>query len=344
MSEKQLKFRALGDIETKSLEENDEETLVIEGIISTANEDLYGDILTPEALESLKKQMIGLNVFLDHQYGYDDVIGVVKDARLEDNKLYGTVAIIKDFVEDIKDKLDFGINLGFSIGGVAERKASNMNIITDFDLVEISLTPLPANLDSFGTVEAKGVTVGTCLIGICHKMLKNIESETMSDTQPNDKENEIITEEVVRRIINEAIAEKEETFKAEIVDDINTQIDKTVEAKIKELSAQEEKAVEDPESKNEEDNDEEEEKATDKKSTESDEEAKKDKDSDQPIETKSLDVDSIAEAVFKRISELKASEQENKLEQFLDSKNMENNHTFLNSDTRDEFGRNKKFL
>ena len=91
MSEKQLKFKALGDIETKSLEGDNEETLVIEGIISTTNKDLYGDILTQEALESLKNQMIGLNVFLDHEYGYDDVVGVVRDARLEDNKLYGTV-------------------------------------------------------------------------------------------------------------------------------------------------------------------------------------------------------------------------------------------------------------
>ena len=341
MSEKQLKFKALGDIETKSLEGDNEETLVIEGIISTTNKDLYGDILTQEALESLKNQMIGLNVFLDHEYGYDDVVGVVRDARLEDNKLYGTVAVTEDYAEDIKSKLNFGVNLGFSIGGTAERKENDMSIITDFNLIEISLTPLPANLDSFGTVEAKGVTVGTCLTGICHKMLKNIESETMSDTQPNNQENEIITEETVRKIINEAIAEKEETFKAEIVDEINTQIDKTVEAKIKELSTQEGESGEDPEPQN----DEEEDKTTDTKNTEvDDEEDKEDKDSTQTVETKSLDVDSIAEAVFKRIKELETSEQENKLKQFLDSKNMENNNTFLNSDTRDELGRNKKFL
>ena len=47
---------------------------MITGVVSTTSEDLYGDIVTREALESLSKQLVGLNVFLDHDYNYDKVI------------------------------------------------------------------------------------------------------------------------------------------------------------------------------------------------------------------------------------------------------------------------------
>ena len=320
--DKQLEFQVLGDITTKNLE-NENEPLVIEGIISTSSEDLYGDIVTPEALESLKKQAVGLNVFLDHKYDYDKVVGVVKSVELREKDLYATVEVVEEYAPDIRKKLKLGVNLGFSIGGVAERKKTNENIITDFNLIEVSLTALPANLDSYGTVTEKGVTVGTCLTGVCSKMLK--QSETM-ETQQEVKQ-EAITKEDVIGLINEAIAEKEEAIKQEITDGIKSEIDAIVEEKLGEGSEEGETKAVDPK----------EEPVEEPKEEPSEEDDKK-------KETKSLDIDAIADAVFKKFSEKEAQAQEDKLQQFLETKKTEGKSTFLNSETRDQFGRNKKFL
>jgi hypothetical protein len=186
---------------------------------------LYGDIVTREALESLKKQMIGLNVFLDHDYDYDKVIGVVKSSELSDDKLYATVAVTKDYQEDIKSKIEFGVNLGFSIGGFADRDKNNTNLISNFNLIELSLTPLPANWDSYGSVTSKnGVMVGNCITKLCYKML-NLESEKMT-------EQEQLTTEEATNLFNELMANKEEEIESRIMEKVNNNIEQIVEEKV----------------------------------------------------------------------------------------------------------------
>ena len=186
---------------------------------------MYGDIVTREALESLKKQMIGLNVFLDHDYDYDKVIGVVKSSELSDDKLYATVAVTKDYQEDIKSKIEFGVNLGFSIGGFADRDKNNTNLISNFNLIELSLTPLPANWDSYGSVTSKnGVMVGNCITKLCYKML-NLESEKMT-------EHEQLTTEEATNLFNELMANKEEEIESRIMEKVNNNIEQIVEEKV----------------------------------------------------------------------------------------------------------------
>nr|DAU32727.1 MAG TPA: prohead serine protease [Caudoviricetes sp.] len=186
---------------------------------------MYGDIVTREALESLKKQMIGLNVFLDHDYDYDKVIGVVKSSELSDDELYATVAVTKDYQEDIKSKIEFGVNLGFSIGGFADRDKNNTNLISNFNLIELSLTPLPANWDSYGSVTNKnGVMVGNCITKLCYKML-NLESEKMT-------EQEQLTTEEATNLFNELMANKEEEIESRIMEKVNNNIEQIVEEKV----------------------------------------------------------------------------------------------------------------
>lgn len=186
---------------------------------------MYGDIVTREALESLKKQMIGLNVFLDHDYDYDKVIGVVKSSELSDDKLYATVAVTKDYQEDIKSKIEFGVNLGFSIGGFADRDKNNTNLISNFNLIELSLTPLPANWDSYGSITSKnGVMVGNCITKLCYKML-NLESEKMT-------EQEQLTTEEATNLFNELMANKEEEIESRIMEKVNNNIEQIVEEKV----------------------------------------------------------------------------------------------------------------
>lgn len=186
---------------------------------------MYGDIVTREALESLKKQMIGLNVFLDHDYDYDKVIGIVKSSELSDDKLYATVAVTKDYQEDIKSKIEFGVNLGFSIGGFADRDKNNTNLISNFNLIELSLTPLPANWDSYGSVTSKnGVMVGNCITKLCYKML-NLESEKMT-------EQEQLTTEEATNLFNELMANKEEEIESRIMEKVNNNIKQLVEEEV----------------------------------------------------------------------------------------------------------------
>lgn len=195
---------------------------MITGVVSTTSEDLYGDIVTREALESLSKQLVGLNVFLDHEYNYDKVIGVVKSSELSDDNLYATVAVTKDYQEDIKSKIEFGVNLGFSIGGFADRDKNNTNLISDFNLIELSLTPLPANWDSYGTVTSKGVMVGNCITQLCYKMLK---SENMT-------EQEQLTTEEATNLFNELMANKEEEIESRIMEKVNNNIKQIVEEEV----------------------------------------------------------------------------------------------------------------
>ena len=193
-------------------------------MVSTISEDLYGDIVTREALESLSKQLVGLNVFLDHQYEYDKVIGVVKSSELTDDKLYATVAVTEDYQEDIKSKISFGVNLGFSIGGFAKRSKNNQKLIDDFKLLEISLTLFPANLDSYGSVTSKGVMVGNCITKLCYKML-NLESENMT-------EQEQLTTEEATNLFNELMANKEEEIESRIMEKVNNNIKQLVEEEV----------------------------------------------------------------------------------------------------------------
>ena len=297
---------------------------MITGVVSTTSEDLYGDIVTTEALESLKKQMIGLNVFLDHDYNYDKVIGIVKSSELSDDKLYATVAVTKDYQEDIKAKIEFGVNLGFSIGGFADRDKNNTNVISNFNLIELSLTPLPANWDSYGSVTSKnGVMVGNCITQLCYKMLK---SENMTENIPQDNNEETLTFDKVKDLIDEAITEKEEQITADIMSNIQSQIDDAVNAKLKEYEENQPEPVE-PTT----------EEGTDEKAV------KEEPSEDEGKEKEEKRLNELADIVVKKLETAKQQEQENKLQQFIDTKNLKP-ETFLNSETRDQFGRNKKFL
>lgn len=130
----------------------------------------------------------------------------------------------KDYQEDIKSKIEFGVNLGFSIGGFAKRSKNNQKLIDDFKLLEISLTLFPANLDSYGSVTSKGVMVGNCITKLCYKML-NLESENMT-------EQEQLTTEEATNLFNELMANKEEEIESRIMEKVNNNIKQLVEEEV----------------------------------------------------------------------------------------------------------------
>ena len=105
---------------SKNYTENPNGTLTIEGIASTVNKDLQGDIILPSAIHSMKEQLLTTtkNLHGDHKYGLDGIYGAIKEVLdSDDTSLKIRADLLKAKSAQIKDMLDVGVNLGLSIGG-----------------------------------------------------------------------------------------------------------------------------------------------------------------------------------------------------------------------------------
>lgn len=228
MTEKDFKFKVFAptkkdkDTLEKSVELNSDGTLTVEGVASTTNVDLQDEVVSISAIESMRKQATNLNLHGDHHYNlFDGVIGSITEAKTTDNgALYIKATILSKYAKDIKDMLDIGINLGFSIGGIPEFKGRE---VSDIKLLEISLTAMPANWDTFGTVEvSKGLFESTCISGACY----NIQKEAMKNMANNDEVNDSLTFDDVKNLFNELMAEKEQTLSEDIISKITPELEK----------------------------------------------------------------------------------------------------------------------
>lgn len=349
-------FKVFAPTKTKDITLNENGTLTITGIASTTNRDLDGDIVTQEAIESLQKQVVGLNLHLDHTHTYEGGIGAITGATVEDNSLVITAVVLPEYATGIKERLDIGMNFGFSVGGIPEF-GMNYDIITDFKLLEVSLTLLPANWDTFGTVEAEGVVKSNCLTGACHHILKNLTGDKM---RTKAEENQGVTEEQVISLINEALAENAQSFIDEIRNELTAIVNEAVDAKLEEIKKAEE-PLED-QNKNSENNPDEENKAGENtiddeqnKSEEAvvdEEENKSEEEIVDEEETKSEEtinpedvekmVDNAMDKLLKKLGE-RRNINNSKFNNFISAKKSKQ-VKFLNSEERDQFGRTKKYL
>lgn len=230
---------------TKSSDESsDGERILLEGIASTTSRDLHDEIVSSNAIESMSEQALALNIHGDHWYGLEDVIGAIKDASAEDKQLHIKFLITKKHTPDIKDLLETGVKLGLSIGGYVTSYDEKNRIINAIELHEISLTAMPANWDTFGTVTtSKGLVKSNCIAGACHAIVKNLGEEIMAkeeiktkeETPQEGEETSGLTQDDVIELFNELMAEKEETIVQEITDKVQTQLESIAEAKVQEL-------------------------------------------------------------------------------------------------------------
>lgn len=236
MKTKLKKFRVYAPPDVKSYGLNEDGTLTVTGIASTTNEDLDGEIVSPDALKSLAKQVIGLNLHLDHDHSYKGGIGAITDATLENSSLRITAVILPEFAEGILERLDLGMNFGFSIGGIPVIDSLNSRVINDFILLEVSLTLLPANWDTFGTVEVtKGLVESRCLTGACHYILKEKKSDNMSKKDANNPIE--VTDEIKQELVN-IVNEAVYNLKPQILDEIRGEIGPVVQDVITEVLPQ----------------------------------------------------------------------------------------------------------
>lgn len=193
-------YRVYGlPIESKSYGMNDNGTLTIKGVASTTNKDYANEIVSPEVLESLAKQAVGINIYRDHNRRYEGGIGSTVKAWVEDNQLWIEAVILSEYAQGIKERLDIGMNFGFSISGFPKKQRTPEGLlIVDYDLKDITLTYIPMNWDTYGTVEYKSqnLIASNCLTGACYHAITNDDGETM-EKKDNEKIEEEIPEEPV---------------------------------------------------------------------------------------------------------------------------------------------------
>lgn len=228
MTTEALEYRVYGlPIEAKSYDMNDDGTLTIVGVASTTNKDYANEIVSPEVLESLAQQAVGINIYRDHNRHYDGGIGAVTKAWVTDNQLWIEGKILSEYAPGIKERLDIGMNFGFSISGFPKKQRTPEGLlIVDYDLKDITLTYIPMNWDTYGTVEYKSqnLIASNCLTGACYHALNDgeIMSEEETKTEPIQEEPVIDEKDMnndaglsdaqkneVKDIMNEVIAELE---------------------------------------------------------------------------------------------------------------------------------------
>ena len=378
-----LEYRVYGvPIEAKAYGMNEDGTLTIKGIASTTNKDYANEIVSPEVIKSLAKQAVGLNLHLDHERKYRGGIGAIINAWEEDNNLWVEAKILSEWAPGIKERLDIGMNFGFSISGFPRKeRVPEGLLIVDYDLKEITLTYMPMNWDTFGTVEYKSqnLVASNCLTGACNHMLNaTSDGETMDkkDTnieeepvEPVEKDNTgLLTDEQlnqVRDVMNEYAAE----FEPRILEQIEPKLDtiaenaangaaeKVAERILAELKATKEVKSTEPEvietepvDGNVEDEEGESEEVKSEpgiKEPESAPASSEDKEDDEDeVEEKSIE-EIVHNEIVKQMNDKNLS---SKYDAFKEaekskskSKQMEGK-SFLNSPKRDQFGRNKRYL
>ena len=195
--------------------DNKTKPLILEGVASTSDIDLEGDYITPQCIESFKLQATNCNIHNNHNVGLDDVIGTVLEVLDSDDKtLKIKFSILPLFRKHIEECIDNGVKLGLSIGGtILDYDTGDDGLkIKNMMLHEISLTPLPANWNTMGTVthsKSMGKVIeAKCLNGVCKQFINKITEtdKTMEKRYyTKDEEAQFMSEDRVVELINEAL-------------------------------------------------------------------------------------------------------------------------------------------
>lgn len=252
------KFILNSTVENKPDNESDE--LILTGIASTTKEpSLYGEVMTEEALQQMCQQAVNLPILEAHKGdGFDNVIGVITNAYVEDNDLHIDFKILQNHRQRIQELLDNNVPIGLSIGAQAMIEEDTQQVI-GVTLIEVSLTPVPANRVAHNTVRVKeDYYTGDCLHGICYAMIKdnlNMEDNNMTGeekkvkSEEEVKEEEPLTIDKVKEMLDERFAEEKEALVATVVEEVKTELKKEEEASEEKVEEAVEEKPEDEESK-----------------------------------------------------------------------------------------------
>ena len=218
--------------------EEEEDSIIIEGYANTIDKDRVGDVILAEAwtkggLENYKKNPIVLG---NHDYG--NPIGKATEVLPKDNGLYIVAEISKSIgvmYELIKQGILKTFSIGFSVKDADYDSTTDIFVIKDLELYELSVVSVPANQNSIFSVR-KGLT---------ENELKNFKQElsTASDKEviASNDEAEDNKEEIDMDKLNELeakIKELTEQLAAKGDTDVASQVLKALhEEKAKEEAA-----------------------------------------------------------------------------------------------------------
>lgn len=144
----------------------DKETRTVSGYASTPSLDLDGEIVS---LDAVKNALPGYwewrNIREMHQ---PSAVGVAKEANVDSEGLYLTSKIVDDAAWN---KVLEGVYKGYSIGG--RKLAKTGNIITEIELIEVSIVDRPANPDCRISVAKRAKKAGEAFLVKAAKPPKN---------------------------------------------------------------------------------------------------------------------------------------------------------------------------
>ena len=219
----------------KNQTDNNNDDLILTGIASTTKEpSLYGEVMTEDALQQMCEQAVNLPILEAHKGdGFDNVIGVITNAYVEDNDLHIDFKILQNHRQRIQELIDNNVPIGLSIGAQAMIEEDTQQVI-GVTLIEVSLTPVPANRVAHNTVRVKeDYYTGDCLHGICYAMIKdnlNMEDNNMVEEEkkanPEVKEEDSLTIDKVKDMLDERFAEEKEVLVATVVEEVKTELKK----------------------------------------------------------------------------------------------------------------------
>lgn len=196
----------------------DEDDLYITFVANTGLTDTKGDKLTRKAIDSIINQATSHNLHLEHGKTFNDVLGPIISAKEIDSGIQMTAKIRPNKKDYVASLLNDGVNVGSSISGVPIRNKENPNSINDWALVEVSLTPTPADQRTMGkTMIAKS------LYDVVNHY-ENLKIENKGETNMSE-ENTGLTEERVIDLINEGFNDKQEAMIEDITEKINSEQD-----------------------------------------------------------------------------------------------------------------------
>lgn len=213
-----------------------DEVLHIRGLANTGTTDIEGDTLTREALLDICNQATQHNLHIDHDETIDGVLGPITRAELTPEGVEIDADILEGkYTSRIRDLLEHGVRLGMSVRGLAERAGGNFVRVV---LTEISLTPLPADQSTLGSVVIVK-SFGELARRVVGFDDENLEEDNMAD--------EVITKDVVIELINTGFNERREEFLETIRDELKDEFGVVLgelKERVEKLEAQGEAPVE----------------------------------------------------------------------------------------------------
>ena len=151
----------------KAVPTDDENEMILEGVASTTNVDHDHERMTKEAIDSMARVINekGVPLRVEHSKEDDAVIGSVYQATVDErNQLHIKARLDKSHLTatTLYRAMKTGSKMGFSVGGIvkhamqefSEKLGKVVKTFYDVALNEVSVTPRPANYDSWAIAKS----------------------------------------------------------------------------------------------------------------------------------------------------------------------------------------------